>query len=58
MYIKNSTKFYSLPSDKYINSCINNLSQFWEDKTEILYETVNEIKDLAYEIKQMKHILI
>ena len=58
VYIKNSTKFYSLPSDKYINACINNLSQFWEDKTEILWETVNEIKDLAYEIKQMKHILI
>ena len=44
--------------DKFNITSINNISQFWEDKTEILYETVNEIKDLAYEIKQMKHILI
>lgn len=58
VYIKNSTKFYSLPSDKYINACINNISQFWEDKIKIVYETVNEIKDLAYELKQKKHILI
>ena len=58
VYIKNSTKFYCLPSDKYIMACINNMSQFWEDKIKILYETVNEIKDLEYEIKQMKHILI
>ena len=58
VYIKNSTKYYSLPSDKYINACVINMNQFWEDKIKIIYDTVNEIKDLYYEIRKMKHVLI